>query len=48
MQKSYGATTASSHGTIYYYDDDEMMMMMMMIIGKGYFGVNPILSFGSL
>ena len=51
MLKSYGATTAPSHFTIYYYNYYNyyiiIIIIIIIIIWKGYFGVNPILSFSS-
>ena len=45
MLKSYGATTASSHCKIYYYN--YYINIIIITIWKGYFSVNPILSFCS-
>ena len=56
MLKSYGATTAPSHCTIScynYYNYDIIIIIIIIIIiviitiWKGYFSVNPILSFCS-
>ena len=52
MLKSYGATTAPSHCTIYYYNYYNYYIIIIIIIiiiaiWKGYFSVNPILSFCS-
>ena len=49
MLKSYGATTAPSHFTIYYYNYYNYYIIIIIItIWKGYFSVNPVLSFWSL
>ena len=53
MLKSYGATTAPSHCTIYYYKYYNyyviiiiiIIINIIIIIWKGYFRVNPILVF---
>ena len=51
MLKSYGATTAPSHCTIYYYKYYNyyviiiIINIIIIIIWKGYFRVNPILVF---
>ena len=54
MLKSYGATTAPSHCTIYYYKYYNyyviiiiiiINIIIIIIIWKGYFRVNPILVF---
>ena len=51
MLKSYGAATAPSHCTIYYYNYYNYYIIIIIIIiiiitiWKGYFSVNPILSF---
>ena len=53
MLKSYGATTAPSHCTIYYYKYYNYYVIIIIIINiiiiiiiwKGYFRVNPILVF---
>ena len=57
MLKSYGATTAPSHCTIYYYKYynyyvviiiiiiNIIFIIIIIIICKGYFRVNPILVF---
>ena len=50
MLKSYGAATAPSHCTIYYYNYYNYYIIIIIIIitiWKGYFSVNPILSFCS-
>ena len=48
MLKSYGAATAASHCTIYYYNCYNYYIIINIItIWKGYFSVNPILSFRS-
>ena len=48
MLKSYGAATAPSHCTIYYYNYYNCYIIIIVItIWKGYFSVNPILSFCS-
>ena len=51
MLKSYSATTAPSHCTIYYYNYYNNYIIIIIIITttiwKGYFSVNPILSFCS-
>ena len=47
MLKSYGATTAPSHFTIYYYNYYNYYIIIIIIISKGYFSVNPILRFCS-
>ena len=52
MLKSYGATTAPSHCTIYYHNYYNYYIIIIIIIiiiitWKGYFSVNPILSFCS-
>ena len=44
------ATTAASYCTIYYYNYYNyyiIIIIIIIIIWKGYFGVNPILSFSS-
>ena len=45
------ATTAPSYCTIYYYNYYNyyiiIIIIIIIIIWKGYFGVNPILSFSS-
>ena len=42
------ATTAPSYYTIYYYNYyNYYIIIIIIIIWKGYFGVNPILSFSS-
>ena len=41
------ATTAPSYCTIYYYNYYNYYIIIIIIIWKGYFGVNPILSFSS-
>ena len=43
------ATTAPSYCTIYYYNyyNYYIIIIIIIIIWKGYFGVNPILSFSS-
>ena len=54
MLKSYGATTAPSHCTIYYYKYYNyyviiiviiINIIIIIIIWKGFFWVNPILVF---
>ena len=52
MLKSYGAATAPSHCTIYYHSYYNYYIIIIIIIiiiintiWKGYFSVNPILSF---
>ena len=49
MLKSYGATTAPSHCTIYYYKYYNyyviIIIIIIIIIWKGYFKVNSILVF---
>ena len=48
MLKSYGAATAPSHCTIYYYNCyNYHIIININTIWKGYFSVNPILSFCS-
>ena len=47
MLKSYGAATAPSHCTIYYYNYYNYYIIIIITIWKGYFSVNPILSFCS-
>ena len=59
MLKPYGAATAPSHCTIYYYNYCNyyiiiiiiiiiiIVVIIIMTIWKGYFSVNPILSFCS-
>ena len=52
MLKSYGATAAPSNFTIYYYNYYNYYIIIIIIIivitiWKGYFSVNPILSFCS-
>ena len=47
MLKSYGATTAPSHFTIYYYNYYNYYIIIIITIWKVYFSVNPILSFCS-
>ena len=46
MLKSYGATTAPSHFTIYYYNYyNSYIIIIIITIWKVYLSVNPILSF---
>ena len=51
MLRSYGATNATSHCTIYYYSYYNYYIIIIIIIiiiitiWKGYFSVNPILRF---
>ena len=51
MLRSYGATNATSHCTIYYYSYYNyyiiIIIVIIIIISKGYFSVNPILRFCS-
>ena len=50
MLRSYGATNATSHCTIYYYSYYNyyiIIIIIIIIISKGYFSVNPILGFCS-
>ena len=47
MLQSYGAATAPSHCTIYYYNYYNYYIIIIITIWKGYFSVNPILSFCS-
>ena len=49
MLRSYGATNATSHCTIYYYSyyNYYIIIITIIIISKGYFSVNPILRFCS-
>ena len=52
MLRSYGATNATSHCTIYYYSYYNYYIIIIIIIiiitiWKGYFSVNLILSFCS-
>ena len=48
MLKSYGAAKAPSHCTICYYNNYYYHYIIIIItIWKGYFSVNPILSFCS-
>ena len=47
MLKSYDAATAPSHCTIYYYNYYNYYIIIIITIWKGYFSVNPILSFCS-
>ena len=47
MSKSYGAATAPSNCTIYYYNYYNYYITIVITIWKGYFSVNPILSFCS-
>ena len=52
MLRSYGATNATSHCTTYYYSYYNYYIIIIIIIiiitiWKGYFSVNPILSFCS-
>ena len=47
MLKSYDATTAPSHFTIYYYNYYNYYIIIIITIWKGYFSVNPILGFCS-
>ena len=47
MLRSYGATNATSHCTIYYYSYYNYYIIIIIIISKGYFSVNPILRFCS-
>ena len=48
MLKPYGAATAPLHCTIYYYYYSNYFIIINIItIWKGYFSVNPILSFCS-
>ena len=49
MLRSYGATNATSHCTIYYYSyyNYYIIIIIIIIISKGYFSVNPILRFCS-
>ena len=49
MLKSYGGATctAHSHCTIYYYNYYNYYIIIIITIWKGYFSVNPILSFCS-
>ena len=47
MSKSYGAATAPSNCTIYYYNYYSYYIIIVITIWKGYFSVNPILSFCS-
>ena len=48
MLRSYGATNATSHCTIYYYSYyNYYIIIIIIIISKGCFNVNPILRFCS-
>ena len=47
MSKSCGAATAPSNYTIYYYNYYSYYIIIVITIWKGYFSVNPILSFCS-
>ena len=50
MLRSYGATNATSHCTIYYYSYYNyyiIIIIIIIIISKGYFSVNLILRFCS-
>ena len=47
MLKSYSAATAPSHCNMYYYNYYNYYVIIIITISKGYFRVNPILSFCS-